>query len=223
MYGDTRKIHINAIASDSNNNKNHVAQDMTFVILDFNHDDLVEQIGEKMKAAVTIQCREVLGNNGTSEQVYYWGDKHTSSDQDNYLNTPMRTWMNRNFIQALPTTLQPLIKEVIKKNLSTHKGYSIITTRDKAFWLGEYEVFGIKDYTDDRSYLEGEQYPYYKTIQKRIKYPNNNGNAKGYANWWWLRTPWSGNGYTYACVMEDGDGYVSSSEGKIGNAPAFCL
>ena len=133
--GDTRKIHINAISADSNNVVSHVAQDMTFVILDFNHDDLVEQIGEKMKAAVTIQCREVLGNNGTSEQVYYWGDKHTSSDQDNYLNTPMRTWMNRNFIQALPTTLQPLIKEVIKKNLSTHKGYSIITTRDKAFWF----------------------------------------------------------------------------------------
>ena len=70
--GDTRLIHINRISANSNNSKSHVVQDMTFVIIGFNHDDLTNQTGTKTKAAVTVQCREVLGNKGNEEQIYWW-------------------------------------------------------------------------------------------------------------------------------------------------------
>ena len=64
--GDTRVVHINAIPSDSNNTISHVAQDITMVIIGINHDDLQEQIGIRTKAAITVQCRECLGNNETN-------------------------------------------------------------------------------------------------------------------------------------------------------------
>ncbi len=70
--GDTRLVHINAIPADNNNSTSHVAQDMTFVIIGINHDDLKDQIGSRTKAAITVQCREVLGNKGIYEQHYYW-------------------------------------------------------------------------------------------------------------------------------------------------------
>ncbi len=73
--GDTRLVHLNAISSTSDVSESHVEQDMTMVILDFNHDNLKEQLGSRDKAAVTIQCREILGKNGTSESAYWWRRK----------------------------------------------------------------------------------------------------------------------------------------------------
>ncbi len=230
--GDTRLIHINATVglSDEEYSGKISEQDMTFVILDFNHDDLVTQSGERTKAAVTLQCKTVLADDGYPDEVYYWGSSHVTTNTDNWNTTPMRTWINNNFIQALPTILQPLIKQVKKKNLSTHTGTSTINTQDKAFWLSYPEIFGTSTYTYYKgTNQEGTQYKYFKTEENRIKAANINGKGEGTNREWWLRSPSShyssSLGYSWCTVNTNGtvnnDTTYSSDCHTI--APAFCL
>ena len=232
--GDTRKIHINAISSGNGNNKSHVEQDMTFVILDFNHDDLVNQAGTRTKSAVTIQCREVLGNNGTVEKVFYWGKKYMTNVNDNWSTTPMRGWLNNYFITALPISLQPLIKTVTKKNFDNHtQNPSLIDTNDRVFWLSHSEVFGGTDSHFDKYLtlpLEGERYEYYKNSSYIQKYVNNNGDKSNKMSDWIGRGPLPGTSTTSEGTSYLYTGFKDSYYGgsvydtvSIGMAPAFCL
>ena len=66
--GDTRTLHLYATSGSENNSAAHAEQDMTIVIVAFNHDNLVEPINGHTTAAVSIACREVLGYNGKAEQ-----------------------------------------------------------------------------------------------------------------------------------------------------------
>ena len=61
--GDTRVVHIDATNSGT---QDHAAQNMTMVIMDFNHDDLTTPINNRTKAAVSVGFREVL-----EEPEYY--------------------------------------------------------------------------------------------------------------------------------------------------------
>ena len=211
--GDTRKIHINSIPASSNNNKSHVAQDMTFVILDFNHDDLVNQIGTKNKAAVTIQCREILGNKGTAEYDYCLGK---SSGSATWSTNPMRTWMNDEFIKALPETIQPLIKTV--KTISSHPSNGTVT-QNKAFWLSLMEIRG-----NAVGFSEGTQYKYYETTNNRTKYVNNNGSPSSTKCYYWSRTYASiSTKASMYLINTSNDSEIVSTDFTGGNAPAFCL
>ena len=229
--GDTRKIHINATNSGS---KAHVAQDMTMVIMDFNHDDLTTSINGKTKAAVSVGFREIMGNNGTSEDEYYWGSSHYPvNDNENYSASPLRTWLNGGLLNALPSTFSSIIKEVNKKNLQYHTktdGAPLIT-KDKIWLLSYPEIFGTTKYqyylnNADPSNYEGEQYQYFATSSNRIKYPNKNG-EKGSAYYYWLRSPssyyYSSIGYLWCCVLSDGSASINSGYDTCGLAPAFAL
>ena len=231
---DTRLVHLNAINAKSYASKAHVAQDMTMVIIGIEHDDLQEQIGTRSKAAITVQCRETLGNNGSAEKEYYWGTSHYPSyDTENYTQSPFRTWLNDDFINAMPGEFKNLVKTVNKKNLCYHSltRNAPLISNEKAFLLSYPEVSGKVTYVDyiqgkDPSDYEGEQYAYYQTSSNKLKYPNNNGNKGNSVDSWWLRSPASRNSsadYRWCRVWTSGN--VSSSNGQAtdGLAPAFCL
>ena len=179
--GDARQVQLNAMSSGTGADETHVKQLMTMVIIGLNHDDLKEQAGSRTKAAVTIQCREILGNKGTVEDGYYWGsivqDENVKLDT-NYSQSPRRIWLNGTFINSMPSTFNTLIKTVVKKNLNSHVTTTDwSTTEDKAFLLSYPEVFGNaseKFYYGNQK-LEGNQYPYYKIALNQTKYINNNG------------------------------------------------
>lgn len=233
--GDTRKVHINAIKYSENNSTSHVAQDMTMIIMDFNHDDLSTPINGKTKAAVSVGFREAMGNNGTGEYVYYWGQSHIPVENtENYSHTPLRKWLNGDLLNALPTTFSSIIKEVNKKNLAEHyssNGAPIIT-KDKIWLLSYPEVFGTVSYDGyiNRSNpkdFEGTQYKYMKTSNNRMKYANENGSS-GRSCTYWLRSPSSTyynstDGYRWITVNNNGaaDAYIGSGSMLI--SPGFCL
>ena len=234
--GDTRKFHINAIPADSNNETPVSEQDMMFVILDFNHDSLVTKIGDKTKAIVTIQTREVLGNNGNIEALYYFGKTMNDGGYSNWGNIEIRTWCNNNFKKALPTTLQSLMKETTRKSIGdrlTTSPLNIVTTNDYVFLLSYPEVKGT---VTDSSYLkgksvsnyEGTQYEYYKTTANIQKYINMNGDKSDTSfNGWGLRSPSSdySSEYGNSFMSMRSATYCTGLYGnyKMGIAPAFCL
>ena len=163
--GDTRVVHINTTNSGT---ASHVAQNMNMVIMDFNHDDLSTPINGVSKAAVSVGFREMMGNNGTSENEYYWGSKHAPvADDENYSASPLRTWLNGGLLNALPSTFSSIIKEVNKKNLVYHSkaDKAPLITRDKIWLLSYPEMFGTQSYSyyKGNPTVEGEQYQYFAT------------------------------------------------------------
>lgn len=215
--GDTRIIHINALSAPvAGSIASHVAQDMTFRIIGFKHDNLTTPINGITKAAVTIECKELLGNNGARESDHLSGNSSGSyyENPSYWNNAYRRTWLNNNFVNALPSTFNALVKTVVKRNLNGHNTSSYVETNDKAFLLSYPEVFNSTwPYYRGNAALndiEGTQYSYYNqnnTDASRIKYVNNNGSASSTASDYWLRSPSSQNNDNWCCV--DSNGYAN--------------
>lgn len=228
--GDTRKMHLNAMAKGTGADETHVAQDMTMVIIGLNHDNLKTEINGRTKAAITLQCKELLGNNGSAEYAYIWGSSTSTANDSNYSKNPRRTWLNGTFVNSLPSYVQSLVKTVVKKNLANHNASPGAgpDTEDKAFLTSYTEMFGNAAYSyymnnKKPNNEEGEQYSYYSSNAKRTKYWNNNGTASSSAYPYWLRSPSSLDAAYWFSVLSDGSATSSYSHYTYGLAPAFCL
>lgn len=155
-------------------------EQVTLVILGFNHDDLTSG----GKAGMTIGMKNVLATN------YRMND--TNTNVGGWDESEMRTSTMATLLSQLPSDLQGVIKQVNKKATAGDASTSITTSADKLWLLAEVEVDGTTEagYAD-----EGEQYEYWKTVKDgtvaadRIKYSSNGG---GSALDWWLRSPFLG-------------------------------
>ena len=226
--GDTKKIRLSAMSSGTGASETHAAQDMTVVIIGLEADDLKTAISGKKKAAVTLQCREILGNNGTAEHGYIWGTNATTEISSNYSSNPRRTWLNGTFVNALPSGIRSLVKTVVKKNLASHSNEATAgtSTSDKAFLTSYPEMFGSTSYSyyKGSTTLEGAQYSYYNSSTNRTKYVNNNGTQGSSADFYWLRSPSTSGGNYWICVSKTGTASsATNSSIGYGIAPAFCL
>ena len=225
--GDTRVMHLNAMAAGTGASESHIAQNMTMVIIGLNHDNLKTEINGRTKAAITLQCKELLGNNGNAEDAYIWGSSTLTASDSNYSENPRRAWLNGTFVNSLPSAIQPLVKTVIKKNINDHSSSPSAgpNTEDKVFLTSYPEMFGSASYNYYKGSpaLEGQQYPYYNSNNRRIKYVNNNGTASGNASHYWLRSPSTRGSYYWIFVRSDGSAYSIDSYNHYGLAPAFCL
>ncbi len=243
--GDTRKIHINEIIGKRSSEK-YVEQDITIVIIGFDHDDLVTKAGERTKAAVTVQFRECFGCDGDSangDGTYEFGPYYDTSPNyydkaTNYKDNPRRAWFNETVLNAMPEIFIKLIKTVRKKNLKNHDREIANATvsnssDDKIFLLSVPEVtnentVGSYLYGNPIGNYEGSLYEYYKTSKNRIKYYNNNG-EKGNTTNWWLRSPSTEftlyqnyyNNYYFMSVTSAGK--FIDIHGSEGICPAFCV
>ena len=154
-------------------------EQITLVILGFNHDDLSDGSG---KAGMTIGMKNLLANT-------YMFEYYTSEVQDNnWATSYMRTSTMATLLTQLPSDLQSVIKQVNKKSMYDDNSTSVNTTADKLWLLARVEIDGAKH----PGYVsEGKQYEYWQTVKDgtadadRIKYlSNGSGSAEG----WWLRT-----------------------------------
>lgn len=187
-------------------------EQVTLVILGFNHDDLISG----GKAAMTIGMKELLATeyrmNATRTNVGSWN------------KCEMRTLRMPALLAQLPSDLQDVIKQVNKKTTAGNTSTSITTSTDKLWLLAKVEVDG----TTDRGYVdEGQQYEYWKTVKDgtvdadRIK---RSSNGNGSVQDWWLRSPRT---TTDDCYEEfNKSGGDSSSVADIfpsGVSYAFCI
>ena len=184
-------------------------EQVTLVILGFNHDDLTSG----GKAGMTIGMKELLATkyrmNATGTNAGGWDESE------------MRTSTMVTLLSQLPSDLQGVIKQVNKKATAGGESTSITTSADKLWLLARVEVEGTTKagYAD-----EGERYEYWKTVKDgtvaadRIKYLSN---GSSYATIWWLRSPYVINSTNFSNFSSEGDyGYAHAT---LTRGVSFCF
>lgn len=214
--GDMRTIHLDAMAA-TGVGESHVAQDQQFVIIGIEHDDLETPIDGHTKAAITIQPLRMLSN-GTAYERGYMNSSNTNSG--GWERCVRRTWCNNVFVNALPSSIQSLVKTVSKLNYKVHNSTNLTTTSDSVFLLSETEIFGANTYSAGNA--EGIQYEYFKTSSNRVKY-SGNATSQGSAYYWWERSPRSSDATYFCNVNSGGSAYYGNASGASGLCPALCL
>ena len=186
-------------------------EQVTFVILGFDHDDLTSG----GKAGMTIGMKNLLATtyrmNATGTNAGGWDESE------------MRTSTMATLLSQLPSDLQGVIKQVNKKATAGSQSTSITTSADKLWLLAEVEVDGTTSagYAD-----EGEQYEYWKTVKDgtvaadRIKYLSN---GSGSADGWWLRSPSVSRSNGFRCIASTGSVNNSSANSTRGVSFGFCV
>ena len=186
-------------------------EQVTLVILGFNHDDLTSG----GKAGITIGMKNLLATryamNSTATNVGGWDD------------SKMRTSTMATLLTQLPSDLQSVIKQVYKRATAGSQSEIITTPADKLWLFAEVEIDGTTKagYAD-----EGEQYEYWKTVKDgtvdddRKKYlSNGSGSALG----WWLRSPSVSHSTYFRYFNSTGNVYSSDADITRGVCFGFCV
>ena len=171
-------------------------------IIGFNHDDKVSG----GKAAYSFQLVDCLNQ---TQQI-----NTSNTNAGGWNGSAMRGRMST-YKGQLPSDLRSAIKTVQKKS-GTGGGSSSGTqnTNDDLFLLSEIEIFGSTTYSVAG---EGTQYEYYAAGNSTIKKVN------GSANYWWGRSPRSGNTATFCGVGSSGGANISIANGSAGVSFGFCV
>ncbi len=171
-------------------------------IIGFNHDDKVSG----GKAAYSFQLVDCLNQT----QQMNTSNTNTGGWNGSAMRGRMSTYKSQ-----LPAALRNVIKTVKKKS-GTGGGSSSGTqqTNDDLFLLSEIEIFGTTTYSVAG---EGTQYEWYKAGNSRIKKVN------GSADYWWERSPRSGNTSHFCCVNSSGGANASAANASFGVSFGFCV
>ena len=171
-------------------------------IIGFNHDDKVSG----GKAAYSFQLVDCLNQT----QQMNTSNTNTGGWNGSAMRGRMSTYKSQ-----FPAALRNVIKTVKKKS-GTGGGSSSGTqqTNDDLFLLSEIEIFGTTTYSVAG---EGTQYEWYKAGNSRIKKVN------GSANYWWERSPLSGNTNGFCYVNSSGDANYYSADYSFGVSFGFCV
>lgn len=183
-------------------------EEITVVILGFNHDDLTTG----GKAPISIGMKDCLSTtykmNSTSTNVGGW-DK-----------SEMRTNTMATLLSQLPADLQKVIKAVNKKASAGNKETTITTSSDKLWLLCEEEISGAKTYGTGG---EGTRYEYWTTVKDGTVAANRIKNRNGSAYFWWLRTPTASNATPFCSIHGIGSFYNSAANSTYGVSFGFCV
>lgn len=171
-------------------------------IIGFNHDDKVSG----GKAAYSFQLVDCLNQT----QQMNSSNTNTRGWNGSAMRTRMATYKSQ-----LPAALRNVIKTVKKKS-GTGGGSSsgTQTTNDDLFLLSEIEIFGTTTYSVAG---EGTQYEWYKAGNSRIKKVN------GSADYWWERSPYSGDTDYFCSVNSSGGAAINSASNSFGVSFGFCV
>lgn len=181
-------------------------EEVTLVILGFNHDDLASG----GKAGITFGMKELtenLMNINSQEKAGGW----EASD--------MRNVHLVQFLNLMPNDLKNTIKEVNKKTLLHKEGgfTEQQITIDKLWLLSQVELCG----SDVNSSInEGQQYEYYKDKESFKKLLSN---GSGEASDYWYRTPGSGTVGVYWLYNIKGLASNSSANSSELKGVSFCF
>ena len=186
-----------------------------FDVIGFNHDTLTNAKAygastKTGKAGITFQMHDLFAT----------GYKMNSTDTNSggWKSSDMRTSTMATMKGYMPDDWETIIKHVNKasgKGGGSSSGTEIVS--DNCFLLAEIEIFGSTTYSVSG---EGTQYAYYKAGNSKVK---NMTVHSDYADHWWERSPYSGNGNSFCYVYMDGTADFSNPTIKPLIAFAFCV
>ena len=201
--GDTRTVNLSAMSA-TGVGESHSAETVTFVI---------QNVG-----GVTLtngkECHYVVGLLNCLTATGYMNSSNTNAGS--WKSSARRTWCNSVFRNAIPSTIRNCFKQ-FKCVTATEYNASTTTTTDEYFALpAEKEVFGTRIYSNQTESNALKQFDWYKTSANRIKKLGNSGSA----NWWWERSPNSGDDRSF-CHVYSGGGANSYNAGYSGGVSPF--
>lgn len=223
--GDTRTVSLSAMAA-TGVGESHRAQDVQFVIGDFDHDDLVGAINGHTKAAVTLLQKDCLmdasnasnpvNGSGNTENGYM---NSTDTNEGGWKNCARRTWCNNVYFKALPVAWQSMVKTVNKKASVGSNQSTIETVQDKIFLAAEVEIFGFSSFSCNG---EGTRYQYYKNNANNVS-KNPLWDESSFSSIYFQRSPSAQSKISFCNVYKNqtlGDRLAHS---KCGIAPCLCI
>ena len=141
---------------------------------------------------------------------YYMNPRFTNGGA--WAGSKMREYMKKIY-DMLPDDLQAVIETT--HIIQEHNG-KIYESDDKLFLLSEEQVFGTARYSDPETGVS--QLDIFKTERDRVKEREGVG-----TEWWWLRSPYSGNTGSFVGVNTSGSVASSYASYASGVAPGFCI
>lgn len=223
--GDMRTVSLSAMAA-TGVGESHRAQDVQFVIGDFNHDDLATAINGHTKAAVTLLQKDCLMDASNASNPV----KGSSNSENGYMNSSntnrggwrscaRRTWCNNVFFAALPSAWQSIVKTVIKKTSIGNTNSTVLGDQDKIFLAAEVEIFGSINYSFAG---EGTQYQYYKNATaNRYKMPKF-GPSYLSSNYF-ERSSFRDDAASFCYMVYTGSASGATAYTAAGIAPCLCI
>lgn len=173
-------------------------------IAGFNHDTYSDGV----TAPVTFVMKNCL--NATAKM---------NSDDTNtggYPASAMKTYVETNIYNKLPSDLKAIVAPVKKKCYTTYNQASSLSEANYNVWLlAEAEVFD--SVTQTVSNGEGTKYPIFTDDTSRIKKANN------YDVWWWLRSCVYNNNRAFVVVTGGGNVGNNYAAGSGSVAVGLCV
>ena len=187
--GDERTVSLSAMSA-TGVGESHVAQDVTFVLMNAGGKQLVTPLNSISECAFIVGQKNLLSNGTTLEYCVL-----NSSTVVTYWSTSSRrTWCNNVYYNAIPSTLKSIFKEFQN---STDNGSNSIIINDYFSLPAEKELFGSNTYSQS-SWEQGlSQFKYYETSTNRSKKVGNNGNNSRY----WTRSRAVLTNNAYQCIV----------------------
>lgn len=207
QIGDERTVSLAAMEA-TGVGESHAAQQVTLVLMDSQHYDLVD--GGKDHFVVGLK-------NCLNEKGYM---NSTDTSAGSWESSARRAWCNNVFKNAIPETLRNCFKQFQVITCTEWNGTTNTTSNDYFALFAEKEVFGERTWSNETEAAALTQIEYYATEANRIK--TVNGSA-----WGWLeRSPLTvlgGGGDSFCRVNSGGeaDGVVASR--PDGLAPFGCI
>lgn len=207
QIGDERTVSLAAMEA-TGVGETHAAQQVTLVLMDSQHYDLVGGGKDHFVVGLKNCLNETGYMNSTDTSVGSW----EASDR--------RAWCNNVFKNAIPETLRNCFKQFNVITCTEWNGTTNTTSNDYFALFAEKEVFGERRLSNETEAAALTQIEYYATEANRIK--TVNGEAGG----WWERSPGpspEGVGLGFCFVGGGGVALGDSAGVARGLAPFGCI
>lgn len=207
QIGDERTVSLAAMEA-TGVDETHEAQEVTLVLMDSQHYDLVG--GGKDHFVVGLKnCLNEMG---------YMNSEVTSAGS--WEASARRTWCNNVFKNAIPATLRNCFKQFEVITCTEWNGTTNTTSNDYFALFAEKEIFGERIISNEVEAAALTQVAYYATEANRIKTIN------GEASDWWERSPHTdprGGGFGFCEVEQDGETSTTVAFAPLGLALFGCI
>lgn len=173
-------------------------------IAGFNHDTYSDGV----TAPVTFIMKDCLN---TKAQM-----NSTNTNAGGYPASAMKTWVENNIYDKLPSDLKTLVAPVKKKWYTTYNDANSLTEGNYNVWLlSEAEVFNSVFLTIDNG--EGTKYPIFTDNASRIK------KVSGSAEHWWLGSCYKLGSSDFVFVHSNGSASYNGAYSSYGVCAGLCI
>ncbi len=173
-------------------------------IAGFNHDTFSDGV----TAPVTFVMKNCLNTKARMNS--------NNTNAGGYPASAMKTYVETNIYNKLPSDLKAIVAPVKKKWYTTYNDVNSLTEGNYNVWLlSEMEVFGTNAYTISTG--EGSKYDIFTNDASRIKKVNGTNDI------WWLGSCNRNYGSNVVIVNSEGGVYRSSADNSLGVAAGLCI